>query len=71
MARSNIVLMQEGIPAITMDMEEGAQIICVSLNLSLRPSLSPGTVPTMVVLKVPCMNDTAASHPLQKNDLSS
>jgi len=42
------VLMKKGIPALTMVME-GAQIIC----------LIPGTVPTMAVLKVPCMKDTA------------
>lgn len=52
-------LMQKGTPAHAMIME-GAQILC----------LNPETVPTMVVLKVPCMNKARASHPLQKNDFS-
>lgn len=54
-----VVLMKKGMAALTMVME-GAQILC----------LIPGTVPTMGLLKVPSMKDIAASHHLQKNDLS-
>jgi hypothetical protein len=43
-----LVLMQKGTPVHTMIME-GAQILCLNL----------GTVPTMVVLKVPCMSNIA------------